>query len=411
MNDLPFELFVAVRYLLARRKQAFISLISFISVIGLMVGVMAVLIALALMTGLQGELRDRIVGASAHVYVSKMMDGLTDIPGEIARLKDVPHVVGVAPALIGKGLLTAGGDRQAPVTIKGIDPSLEPSVTDVRKAMKQGTLDALRVPEDQMDGIVLGIDLAKALEVKVGDTLRLLTPDEILTPIGPRPHARAFKVAGIFSLGLFEFDSEYALVDLPVAERMFGKDRPDFLGVRVDDMFASSDVAADISKRLGEEYVTQDWKTMNKSLFSALWLEKMAIGITIGLIMTVAAVNIVASLVLLVMEKTRDIAILRTMGATTGSIRRVFMFQGLIIGLSGTLAGTVFGCATIYVLDRFQLIHVPIDVYQISYVPFVLQPLDFVSVVAAAVLVSFVATIYPARQASKLDPAQALRYQ
>jgi lipoprotein-releasing system permease protein len=150
---------------------------------------------------------------------------------------------------------------------------------------------------------------------------------------------------------------------------------------------------------------------MNKSLFSALWLEKMAIGITIGLIMTVAAVNIVASLVLLVMEKTRDIAILKTMGATTGSIRRIFMLQGLIIGLSGTLAGTVFGCATIYILDRFKLIHVPIDVYQISYVPFVLQPQDFAAVVAAAVLVSFAATIYPARQASKLDPAQALRYQ
>ena len=411
MNDLPFELFVAVRYLLARRKQAFISLISFISVIGLMVGVMAVLIALALMTGLQGELRDRIVGASAHVYVFKIGEGLVDVPAEIARVKQVPHVVGVAPAFIGKGLLTSSGDQQAPVTVKGVDPALESSVTDVRKAMKAGSLDLIRVPADQMDGIVLGTDLAKTLEVRVGDTVRLLTPDEILTPIGSMHHTRAFKVVGIFSLGLYEFDSEYALVDLPVAERVFGKDRPAFLEVRVDDMFTSSDVAADISRKLGEEYATDDWKTMNKSLFSALWLEKMAIGITIGLIMTVAAVNIVASLVLLVMEKTRDIAILKTMGASTGSIRRVFMFQGLIIGLSGTLAGTVFGCATIYVLDRFKLIHVPIDVYQISYVPFVLQPLDFLAVVAAAVLVSFVATIYPARQASKLDPAQALRYQ
>jgi len=413
MNDLPFELFVAVRYLLARRKQAFISLISFISVIGLMVGVMAVLIALALMTGLQGELRDRIVGASAHVYVFKLPleEGLTDVPGEIEKLKQVPRVVGVAPAVLGKGLLTTSGNQQAPVTIKGIDPALEPSVTDVRKSMTQGSLDGVRVPEDQMDGIVLGADLAKTLEVRVGDTVRLMTPDEILTPIGAMHHTRTFKVAGIFSLGLFEFDSEYALVDLPVGERVFGKDRPDFLEVRVDDMFASSEVAADIQKRLGDQYATSDWKTMNKSLFSALWLEKMAIGITIGLIMTVAAVNIVASLVLLVMEKTRDIAILKTMGASTAVIRRVFMLQGLIIGLSGTLAGTVFGCLTIYVLDRFKLIHVPIDVYQISYVPFVLQPLDFVAVVAAAVLVSFFATIYPARQASKLDPAQALRYQ
>jgi len=413
MNDLPFELFVAVRYLLARRKQAFISLISFISVIGLMVGVMAVLIALALMTGLQGELRDRIVGASAHVYVFKLPleVGIRDTPTEIGKLKQVPHVVGVAPAVIGKGLLTSGGDRQAPVTLKGIDPTLEPSVTDVRKAMTTGSLDAVRQPADQMDGIVLGKDLAASLDVRVGDTVRLLTPDEIVTPIGVMPHRRAFKVVGTFSLGLYEFDSEYALVDLPVAERMVGRETPEFLEVRVDDMFKSSDVAADITRRLGDDYATQDWKTMNKSLFSALWIEKMAIGIAIGLIMTVAAVNIVSSLVLLVMEKTRDIAILKTMGASKGSIRRIFMLQGLIIGLAGTIFGTVFGIGTIYVLDRFQLIRVPIDVYQISYVPFVLQPLDFAAVVTAAVLVSFLATIYPSRQASKLDPAQALRYQ
>jgi lipoprotein-releasing system permease protein len=402
---------VAFRYLLARRKQAFISLISFISVLGLMVGVMAVLIALALMTGLQGELRDRIVGSSAHVYVIKPGDGFTDVPGDMRRVKDVPRVIGVAPAVLGKGLLTSSADRQAPVTVKGIDPALEPTVTDIRKAMTHGSLDAIRQPADQMDGIVLGTELASGLDVRVGDTVRMITPDEILTPLGAMPHRRAFKVVGIFSLGLFEFDSEYALVDLPVAERMFGKGAPDFLEVRVDDMFAATAVAEEIGRRLGDSYITQDWKSMNKSLFSALWLEKMAIGIAIGLIMTVAAVNIVASLVLLVMEKTRDIAILKTMGASTGAIRRIFMLQGLIIGLAGTLLGTVFGLATIYVLDRFKLIHVPLDVYQISYVPFVLQPLDFLTVVAAAVLVSFLATIYPSRQASKLDPAQALRYQ
>jgi lipoprotein-releasing system permease protein len=411
MDDLPFELFVAVRYLLARRKQAFISLISFISVIGLMVGVMAVLIALALMTGLQGELRDRIVGASAHVYVFKVGEGITDVAAELAKLKQVPRVTGAAPAFIGKGLLTAGGDRQAPVTLKGIDPALEPSVTDVRKAMKEGSLDAVRVPADQMDGIVLGTDLASTLEVRVGDTVRLITPDEIVTPIGAMPHRRAFKVAGIFSLGLFEFDSEYALVDLPVAERVFGKDQPQFMQLRLDDMFASRQVAAEIPRRLGEEYATQDWAQMNKPLFSALWLEKMAISITIGLIMTVAAFNIVASLVLLVMEKSRDIAILKTMGTSAASIRRIFMLQGLIIGLAGTAGGSIAGGLIIFVLDRYKLIHVPIDVYQISYVPFTLLPLDLAAVLVAAILVCFVATIYPSRQAAKLDPAQALRYQ
>ena len=407
----PFELFVAVRYLLARRKQAFISVISLISILGVTVGVMALLIALSLMTGLQGELRERIVGSSAHVYVFKLGEGIRDIPAEVTKLKSIPRVIGVAPAAIGKGLLTAGLDHPAPVTIKGIDPDLEVTVTDIRKAMRAGSLDAIRSGPEEMDGIVLGTDLAATLEVHVGDTVRLLTPDQILTPFAPMAHTRAFKVVGIFSLGLYEFDSEYALVDLPVAERVFGKDQPQFMQLRLDDMFASQKVAEEIPKRLGEEYATQDWAQMNKSLFSALWLEKMAISITIGLIMTVAAFNIVASLVLLVMEKSRDIAILKTMGTSAASIRRIFMMQGLIIGLVGTAAGTIGGCLIIFVLDRYKLIHVPFDVYQISYVPFTLLPLDLAAVIGAAILVCFVATIYPSRQAAKLDPAQALRYQ
>jgi lipoprotein-releasing system permease protein len=407
----PFELFVAVRYLLARRKQAFISVISLISILGVTVGVMALLIALSLMTGLQGELRERIVGSSAHVYVFKLGEGIRDIPAEVTKLKSIPRVIGVAPAAIGKGLLTAGPDHPAPVTIKGIDPDLEVTVTDIRKAMRAGSLDAIRSGPQEMDGIVLGTDLAATLEVHVGDSVRLLTPDLIMTPFAPIPHTRAFKVVGIFSLGLYEFDSEYALVDLPVAERVFGKNQPQFMQLRLDDMFASQKVAEEIPKRLGEEYATQDWAQMNKSLFSALWLEKMAISITIGLIMTVAAFNIVASLVLLVMEKSRDIAILKTMGTSAASIRRIFMMQGLIIGLVGTAAGTIGGCLIIFVLDRYKLIHVPIDVYQISYVPFTLLPLDLAAVIGAAILVCFVATIYPSRQAAKLDPAQALRYQ
>jgi lipoprotein-releasing system permease protein len=410
-NDLPFELFIAFRYLLAKRKQAFIALISFISVIGVMVGVMAVLIALALMTGLQGELRERIVGASAHVYVFKFGDGLRDIPAEVAKMKQIPRVVGAAPAAIGKGLLSAGDQRGA-VTIKGIDPALESEVTDIRKAMRSGNLEAIRSGPEEMDGIVLGIDLAATLAVKEGDTVRLLTPDEILTPMGMSPvRTRAFKVVGIFSLGLYEFDSEYALVDLPVAQRVLGIEQPQFLQLRLDDMFASKEVAEDVPKRLGAEYATQDWAQMNKSLFSALWLEKMAISITIGLIMTVAAVNIVASLVLLVMEKSKDIAILKTMGTSSASIQRIFMYQGLIIGVAGTLAGTIGGCAIIYVLDRFKLVHVPIDVYQISYIPFTLLAMDLATVIVAAIVICFLATLYPSRQAAKLDPAQGLRYQ
>jgi len=409
--NVSFEGFVAVRYLLARRKQAFISLISAISILGVTVGVMALLIALALMTGLQGELRDRIVGSSAHIYLSKTGEGLVDYHAEIAKVKTVPHVVGAAPAVLGKGLLTSGSDEQAPATVKGIDPALEPQVTDLQKAMRVGSVDDLRTPPEAMDGIILGKDLAESLGVKRGDTVRLITPDEVLTPLGPEPRRRAFKVVGIFSLGLFEFDSEYAFVNLPVAERVFGKGHPDFIQLRLDDMFLAPKVAEAIPQQLGSEYLAQDWADMNKSLFSALWLEKMAISITIGLIVMVAALNIIASLVLLVMEKSRDIAILKTMGSSAASIRRIFMLQGLIIGLLGTGMGALGGCTLIYILDRYRLIHVPIDVYQISYVPFTLLPLDFVVVIVSAMVICFVATIYPSRQASKLDPAQALRYQ
>ena len=292
--NLPFELFVAVRYLLARRKQAFISLISFISILGVMVGVMALLIALALMTGLQGELRDRIVGSSAHVYVFKMGEGIRDPAAEVARLKRIPHVIGAAPAVIGQGLVSSGQSANAPVTIKGIDTTLEPTVTDIRRAMTAGSLDAVRQRPEGIDGIVLGKDLAQTLGVRVGDVVRLLTPEGTLSPYGLMPRTRSFKVAGIFSLGLYEFDSAYALMDLPVAERLLAKDHPDFVQLRLDDMFAAPTISADIQEALGIQYSTQDWADMNKSLFSALKLEKMAISITIGLIVMVAALNIVA---------------------------------------------------------------------------------------------------------------------
>ena len=407
--DLPFELFVAVRYLLARRKQAFISLISLISVLGVAVGVMALLIALALMTGLQGELRDRLVGSTAHVYVFKV-GGITDPDGDVRKLRQVPDVVGAAPVVLGQGLIqSATGD--APISIKGIVPELEPTVTNVSRSMQHGSLAALAPPAEGPAGIVLGQDLAEKLGVALHDSVTIVTAEQRLTPVGMMPRMRTFKVVGIFKLGLFEFDSAYGFVHIDTAESLLNTSVPAFIELRVRDLFRAQDVAKEIPDRLGSDYLAQDWADMNKSLFSALWLEKMAISITIGLIVMVAALNIIASLILLVMEKSRDIAILKTMGSSAASIRRIFVLQGLIIGLIGTAAGAIGGLALIYVLDRFQLIHVPIDVYQIAYVPFRLEPLDAIVVIAAAVVICFVATIYPSRQASKLDPAQALRYQ
>ncbi len=290
-------------------------------------------------------------------------------------------------------------------------PEQERTVTQIERAMLTGRLDALNTAAGDVPAILLGKDLAANLHVSVGDRVRLITPEGTLTPVGPMYRPRLFKVAGTFSLGLFEYDSGYGFVRLDVAQRTLGRTLPDLIELRIDDMFAAQQIVDAIPARLGSDYLAQDWADLNGALFSALWIEKMAISITIGLIVMVAALNIAGSLILLVMEKSRDIAILKTMGSSAVSIRRIFMLQGLVIGVLGTTTGAAAGYALIYVLDRYKLIQVPIDVYQISYVPFTLKPLDFAIVVLAALAICFVATIYPSRQASRLDPAQALRYQ
>jgi lipoprotein-releasing system permease protein len=407
---MSFELFVALRYLFARRKQAFISLISLISVIGVAVGVMALVIALALMTGLQGELRDRILSSQAHIYVWKT-GGITDYASEVATLRQVPGVVGAAPTIFGKALVVAG-DAQAFISVKAIDPALEPSVTGIKEAMKQGSLDSLaNESEDQPPAILIGEDLARQLDVRLGDSVTLVTPQGTLSPMGMIPRTRRARVAGIYNLGLYEFDSSYGFVSLPFGERLMGKDAADLIQLRVTDIWDAPRIADDVTRRLGPAYVAQDWSDLNQSLFTALGLEKMAISIAIGLIVMVAALNIVASLILLVMEKSRDIAILKTMGTSPKRIMTIFMMQGLIIGIAGTVFGGSGGLALCWVLDRYRLIKIPADVYQVAYVPFVVLPRDFALVIVSAIVISFVATVYPSRQASRLDPVQALRFE
>jgi lipoprotein-releasing system permease protein len=411
IGALPFEAYLAARYLVARRKQAFISLISVISTLGVAVGVMALVIALALMTGLQQELRDRIVGSAAHVYVWKVGEGgVADYAAEAARLSQVPGVVGAAPALIGKALLSTPRG-EAFITVKGVDPALEPAVTDIERSLVAGSLGALRGEVGGLPGIAIGQDLAEQLGVGVGQRVTILTPHGSLSPFGVMPRSRRLHVAAVFSMGLFEFDAAYGVVSLPVAERLLDKARPDFVQLKVADIYAAPRISEEIPRRFGAGYLTQDWSDMNRSLFSALWLEKVAISITIGLIVMVAALNIIASLVLLVMEKSRDIAILKTMGASANSVMGIFMLQGLAIGLLGTTLGAAAGYGAAWVLDRYRLVRVPMDVYQIAYVPFRVEPIDFALVIAGAVVVCFLATVYPSRQAARLDPALALRYQ
>ena len=413
---MPYELQVAIRYLVARRRQAFVSLISFVSALGVAVGVTALVVALALTTGLQGELRDRMLGSMPHIYVARIAEsGVPDPAAERTRFTALPHVIGAAPVVIGPALVRAG-ERSAFVTLKGVDTAIEGSVTELPAKMIAGRFDALAAPPEtagggpRLDGIALGKDLAASLAVRPGDTVTVLTPEGTLTPMGVMPRARSLRVAGIFQLGLYEFDSAYAVVSMPVGLRLMGKPYPDFLQLKVDDLYQAHAVAEAIMARLGATYQVQDFAQMNRSLFSALQLEKMAVSITIGLIVIVAALNIVASLVLMVMEKSRDIAILKTMGATARSISIVFMLQGTLIGVVGTATGLVLGLGLSFVLDRYRLVRIPTDVYQISYVPFRIEPFAVAVVAGAALLICFLATIYPSRQASRLDPAEALRH-
>jgi lipoprotein-releasing system permease protein len=408
---MSFEWFVARRYLTARRKQAFISLISAVSILGVGVGVMALVIALALMTGVQGELRDRIVGSAAHVYVYKLGGAFTGDEAERQAL-DVPGVAGSAPAILALGLITAGG-RAEPVQLKGIDPVREEAVTDIGSAIVAGSLEALSAPRepDAPDPLILGKGLADSLGLAVGDRPIVLTPQIRMTPAGPMPRMHAFEVVGIAEFGFHEIDSGAAFTTVDAAGRALNKDGADFIQLRLQDMDQAPEVADALQERLGNGYVVEDWSQLNEPLYAALWLEKVAISLTIGLIIMVAALNIVASLVLLVMEKSRDIAILRTMGASARAIRRIFIYQGLIIGLIGTLAGSAAGLTVSWIADRYRLVELSSEVYQIAYLPFRIEPVDVLIVILSAILVCLIATIHPARQAGRLDPAEALRHQ
>ena len=407
---MPYELYVALRYLFARRKQAFISVISLVSMLGVTVGVMALVIALALMTGLQQGVRDRMLGSQAHIYVFRT-GGITDYHAEVARLQQQPDVLGAAPALMGKALISKG-DQQAFITVKGIDTALEPHVTDIASALTSGRFEDLTSGgDDDLPGILIGHELAGQLGAFVGDTVNLLTPNGTLSPMGVMPRQRRLKVVGIFQLGLFEFDQAFGYVTLDTAGRLAGRVEPDHIELKVRDIYEAPAIADALIRLPDAEYLAQDWSDLNRSLFSALWLEKVAISIAIGLIVMVAALNIVASLILLVMEKSRDIAILKTMGSSARSIRRIFMLQGLVIGVVGTVCGAATGIVVATLLDRYRVIRIPADVYQLSHLPFTIVPRDVVLVVLAALAICFLATIYPSRQAARLDPAEALRHE
>lgn len=410
--NLPFELYVSIRYLVARRKQASMASTSLISVLGVTVGITALIVALALMTGLQQELRDRIIGAQAHVYVWDVANGGFDDYREVARaLVALPRVEAAAPAIPGRALARTRA-RDAFINVKGIDSELEATVTGIEAAFTRGSLAELAAYEGRaLGGIVIGEGVSRELGAFVGDEITLLTPSGTLSPMGVLPRPRRLEVVGIFNLGLDEYDRAYGFVTLDTAMRLFRKNRVERMQLRIDDPFASRSVADAIPERLGESYMADDWSRLNSTLFEALFMEKMAISIAIGLIVLVATLNIVSSLIMLVMEKSRDIAILKTMGASAGVVRRIFVLQGTIIGVAGTAAGAAAGYVICTVMDRYQLLRLPVDVYGVAYVPFIIEPFDFGIVLLAANLVCLLVTVYPSRRAAGIDPAEALRFQ
>ena len=416
---MSFELRIALRYLVAQRRQLFISVISTISTLGVTVGVMILLIALAILTGFQGELRSRILGAASHLSIYKgggaPFDDYRDV---IATLGGIDGIDGAAPVFYGKALVSSA-TGSALVTLKGVEPMQEATVTEFGQKMMVGGLMRLVEPKDdgsELDnappGIVVGEELAMTLGVFIGDVVKVTTPEGHLTPFGMIPRTRSFRVVGIFRLGLYNFDNSWALLHLPEAQRLLGVgDEAMYVETKVRDLFAVEEIEIDAMKALGLDYGSMNWKETNASLFSAFWLEKMVTTIFISFIVGVAALNIVASQIMIVMNKTRDIAILRSMGASAKSIMRIFMLQGSIIGVVGTLIGAVLGVTVSWILDHYRLVTIPEDVYQVAWVPFKLLPVDFFLVVLAAPLVCFLATLYPARRAAKLVITEALRFE
>jgi lipoprotein-releasing system permease protein len=405
-----FELFIAGRYLRARRKEAVISVITAISVLGVAAGVMALVIALAVTNGFSHTLQGNLLGAMAHINVIPRQpgDGIENWPELVARIRKVPHVVAVSPALYSPTLLQ-GPIQSKGAIIKGVDVDSELALNGTLRRLKAGSLDRLRDPNASPPGIILGSRLAEDVGMRVNDNIDILA-DEML-PVGVRPVKRRFKVSGIFESGFYEIDDAWAYVSIAAAQKALSVDQINQIELNVDDLNRAAQIAPEVEKVAGPRYTTTTWMERNKQILGALRMERLVTIIVISLIELVAALNIFITLVMMVMEKYRDIAVLMSMGARIGQIRRIFILQGVLIGLVGSAIGLVVGYTVCYLAGRNHWIPLDEAVYSMSFVPFDPRPLDAIWIAGLAVLVSFLATLYPAWNATKIAPAEVLRYE
>lgn len=414
-----FELFVSLRYLLAKRRQTFISLITVISIAGVAVGVTALIVVLAVMNGFQEDLRTRILGITSHMVVGSFGGTISDYRDLAERTRKVQGVVAATPFIYTQVMISSGKSFSGAV-LRGIDPHTAASVLNLQSNMIRGNIeDLVRQPSGEEKtqsevhpGIILGLELSNQLGVHQGEWLTVISPVGRVTPMGQVPKSKLFQVVGIFQSGMYEFDNTLAYVDLATAQQFLGVgDVVTGVEMKLADIYDAPAIAETLRSQLAYPLWVRDWMQMNHSLFSALKLEKVVMFIILTLIILVAAFNIVSSLIMMVMEKTRDIAILKTMGATTARIRKIFILEGLMIGVSGTIFGLFGGFTLCALLKKYKFIELPPSVYYIPTLPVQVNAVDVWLIALASIVISLLATIYPSRQAAKLEPADALRYE
>jgi lipoprotein-releasing system permease protein len=408
-----YELFISLRYLKAKRKQVFISVITFLSMAGVGLGVMALVVVLSVMRGFEDDLKGKILGTNAHLVVLQHGAPIRDYRDILQKVKGVEGVVAATPFIFTQAMITSESNAHG-IVLRGIDPLTAGGVINIETTLKKGTLADLEEKGNSSGhpGVFIGKELAQNLGVMMEDTVVVVSPLGALAPMGLGPPMKKFQIKGIFDSGMYEYDTTLAYISLQSAQKFLNmEDAVSGVEVKVRDLYGVKEIARKVQKELGFPFWTKDWMQMNRSLFAALKLERTVMFIILVLIVLVAAFGIVSTLIMVVMEKNKDIAILKSMGATARSIMRVFILEGLIIGVVGTALGLIGGYAICRILATYQFISLPRDIYYISHLPVKMNGMDFFLIAVSALGISFLATLYPSWQASKLDPAEALRYE